>query len=1225
MVATIQNITVGVNLIDDYLLTQEAPVASQLTRQLFAVVQHPVSTADNACELLTINGDGDPVHFYPDASSQSGWSTTTISVTQPTNTGICDRILGFYHKNVLNALFYYPLTSGSGSAVVWMQSSQPGTWTTAPLSPTAEDWIGFTYQTDQYVDPDGNAYLYGITGNVSPHAFFILTYATDSQTGQLAWIPIAEFFPSQFSPEITSPDTAAFLMTEGAGGAGTVTVLWVDDDNISHQDATLTWTQNSSQFQWIGESATFNPNVGTLTANNLYGIPGDLGSGHLLILDNNSKLYLVSDFYSSNPTITALTGDTTEGQPGSATAVGIGVDASNIVTMFIIEGGSSNLWYLEQTETSSLSFGAWSNLGGTLYAVNCPPYMRAGPELFSAGIGTGTPAAYHTDQNLSDAGDGTYIWSTRKISGPPSSSDTTPADTATYSMELQAFDSGQNPVANGTVTVTADQAVTVIWNAIASHISPNAPLQVGLDANGQATVLYEAVGLTPPVITFTAYDTSEAVSASRWCRGDVIQYIQSLDDSPPPTPDDSVAPQLSTVTGSELISNNLTGGDYSQSGPADSAAQAINSTGGYMIQNANDQNGQGAIDVGRIKVPHWQIDFTHSDGPRFRVLSDEEATDLLAGLRKPGEASGGIGKAFGDVAHFFKHEINQLEKFSATLQNDVLTIVFNDLAPFVISTIKQAGAACQTLFAKIRDLADEIYTAMQDVIAWLKMMFDWGDILNTHTAIKSTVTQTLTNMQNSIAGAEKDFPNYFSSLNAEITKVFTDLEQYFDNSTSFNGMANNAQTQAAALSGSGGNVLAATTILNKEQEYASKCKYIYSRSKSYFGDIAPAALAGLPPRLGDGDPTQSILQAVQTYILDPKDSQGHSYFTQYFDTFNQTIMNAVSDPSEFFDLIILTFLEAAKDLTLFIVGAIEQVLEAIIKLLGQALSAFQSMINTKIDIPIISWLWKTWISPGDDLTLLDLSCLIAAVPATILYKLLYGDNNPPFNSTTLNELTNGGLAWPAMPTLSHTKVSATQQSVRTQASNDYIVPLQVVAGLSLFFTGIVTVAADSKAANGEADDTAKTLSIISVVLAALQAGAGAPYDVFTEAPANRTNADNWAIGTWTASLAQLSCDTCFVALGATNTLTEFVEVVGPTADTALGICEEACGVVACIYQSDSGSYSGWDCTLDIVSPISESLRFMLSCGQEAATFLMVADTVLYLGTMAVSIPAADSD
>ncbi|MGP0594593.1 hypothetical protein ACTRXD_18900 [Nitrospira sp. T9] len=62
MTAAITNITIGVNLIDDYLLTQEAPVLHALTRNLFAVVQNPASHEPTS-ELWPLNGGWEPVHL----------------------------------------------------------------------------------------------------------------------------------------------------------------------------------------------------------------------------------------------------------------------------------------------------------------------------------------------------------------------------------------------------------------------------------------------------------------------------------------------------------------------------------------------------------------------------------------------------------------------------------------------------------------------------------------------------------------------------------------------------------------------------------------------------------------------------------------------------------------------------------------------------------------------------------------------------------------------------------------------------------------------------------------------------------------------------------------------------------------------------------------------------------------------------------------------------------
>ena len=782
----------------------------------------------------------------------------------------------------------------------------------------------------------------------APNVFFIITYVTAEVNGQLTsyWEPIAAMYGSEFTPAITDTQTAAFRLTEGQGGSDTVTVLWVDDNQISHQDGTITWTQqnggSTASFAFTGQSSTFNPNVGTLTADNLYAIPGDLGSGNMLILDSTSKLYWISDYYAASPSMTALTGGTN--QPGSAAAVGVGIAGTDtpLVTIFAIEPGNNYLWYLQQTSTTALTFGNWVQLGGTLYALNCPPSQTAVPELFSVGPGNGALAAYHTGQNLSDAGDGTYIWATHKVSAPPAPTNTTPTNTATYSMEVQALDSGQNPVANSTVKVTADQAVTVIWDSYAYHIGPDTPLEVELDGSGQATVLFEAVDLKPAVITFNAYDTNNTATASRWCRGDIVEYIQSL-DGPALTPlSDSVAPQLQSVSGQDLINAGLTGGDYSQTAPANTAAEAVNNCGGYMVQNDQDTSGQGAIDTSRITIPHWQFDFSHPEGPRFRILTDQEAKDFLASLPKPGDvqALGSFGSVFGDVAHFFKHEFDQLTKFTATLQGDVLHIVFNDLAPFAIATIKQAGAGLETIFSKIKQIADEIYTVIKDVIAFLKMLFDWDNILNTHNVIKECVTQTLTNINSSLTAAEGLVDDGFATLQAEVKKVFGDLESNFE---SIQGQSFNAFVDKTSGSQ---NTLAGTNSQNAQQQHASKCQYVYSRSKPSFSGPNAITLPSFFAGLGGSDPTSPITDAVNQYIYsgNPND-QDTQTFNNSAAKLQGFVTNMISDPSAFFDLIIVDLLTAAEDLVLFIIDGLEYVINAAFTIAASAIAALTESIT----------------------------------------------------------------------------------------------------------------------------------------------------------------------------------------------------------------------------------------------------------------------------------------
>ncbi|HMQ93635.1 MAG TPA: hypothetical protein PKA33_03280 [Amaricoccus sp.] len=74
MATAIAEIDIGVNLIDNYLYLMDSPVAQDPDGR-FLVVQNPAvlqSGSGQASELLTVDGDGQLVHYIPDTQSNSG-------------------------------------------------------------------------------------------------------------------------------------------------------------------------------------------------------------------------------------------------------------------------------------------------------------------------------------------------------------------------------------------------------------------------------------------------------------------------------------------------------------------------------------------------------------------------------------------------------------------------------------------------------------------------------------------------------------------------------------------------------------------------------------------------------------------------------------------------------------------------------------------------------------------------------------------------------------------------------------------------------------------------------------------------------------------------------------------------------------------------------------------------------------------------------------------------
>jgi hypothetical protein len=156
MTTAIAEIDIGVNLIDNYLYVMDSPVVQDPDGR-FLVVQNPSllqAASGQASELLTVDGDGNLVHYMPDTKSNSGWAKTVVSGCTPPDYGQRDestastilRLAGYYDQGgVLNVLAYFPTSQGNEpSCATWMQKGTDGTWSNATsiLSDNAKNATG---------------------------------------------------------------------------------------------------------------------------------------------------------------------------------------------------------------------------------------------------------------------------------------------------------------------------------------------------------------------------------------------------------------------------------------------------------------------------------------------------------------------------------------------------------------------------------------------------------------------------------------------------------------------------------------------------------------------------------------------------------------------------------------------------------------------------------------------------------------------------------------------------------------------------------------------------------------------------------------------------------------------------------------------------------------------------------------------------------------------------
>lgn len=308
-----------------------------------------------------------------------------------------------------------------------------------------------------------------------------------------------------------------------------------------------------------------------------------------------------------------------------------------------------------------------------------------------------------------------------------------------------------------------------------------------------------------------------------------------------------------------------------------------------------------------------------------------------------------------------------------------------------------------------------IERGIDEVLDWLKELFKWHDILNTKMVIETALNGLMSKLAenfdpNSPVYAGTLFKTYFDGMVDGVKQAFTNAESVFGGK-SFSSATSTVPYPGGAAP-MGNDALHPASMSNTQANNGTQTNYVHTHTMNY------ASQGGTFPTtaMGDGPSGDSILQALFDTI--EQNLNQDPYKSASMQSINN-LQEIFSDPKAFADVVMYDVIAAVQDAVMFLLDVIESVVEALISLAGNSLAGFQALFNKQIDIPVISWLYSE-IS-GHPLTMLDLFCLVLAVPATLLYKLTFGlpDANPPFTDASaqaiVSQLSNpASFPWPAI-------------------------------------------------------------------------------------------------------------------------------------------------------------------------------------------------------------------
>ena len=321
---------------------------------------------------------------------------------------------------------------------------------------------------------------------------------------------------------------------------------------------------------------------------------------------------------------------------------------------------------------------------------------------------------------------------------------------------------------------------------------------------------------------------------------------------------------------------------------------------------------------------------------------------------------GGLGDAIvveaGDLFRWLESGVEA----AISLVEDVAGKVWH----FVVKIADQVYSSLLDAVEKVVGAIEWIYnlikTAIEDLIQFLEFLFEWNDILRTHRVMKNTFIQLTQHSVDSLQGYKADIAAVFKALQNDVNK--------WANIPSF------GQTPAGTT--------ASTPALAGQHSAPANLGLHH-----YQGNAANATSSFTPASL-----TTSIFQDLLDLLNQEEATLTGAYSaikTDIIEQFNDLSVTQIIQ--KFVAIVADTLLQTAENILLAVVDVFVQLTAGLIELLTEPL-----------DIPVLSWLYQELT--GDQLSFLDVICLIGAIPATIVYKLAGGSAPFPANDAFTDAL-----------------------------------------------------------------------------------------------------------------------------------------------------------------------------------------------------------------------------
>ncbi len=552
----------------------------------------------------------------------------------------------------------------------------------------------------------------------------------------------------------------------------------------------------------------------------------------------------------------------------------------------------------------------------------------------------------------------TTLWDARSIMLPTTEA-TSVVEMNTFTTHLTTTDDNGTGAPNTAVSIQALSHAAVFINNVYFSLYPSVPVMVTSDAVGHITIVQESESLSAAAFKVTILkdgnpDVSVVVDPFRNARARLAAVkdgeslgkvkIKTQDGNEKPLVAAEVPRQDRNTVASALSRFAQIAATLDAPEPTPRAARAVvgEDTEPALPQSFGITFGK----QGFIYTEHQKQPPANRGGgtevPRGMALSviDEIKTDI------------------GGIIREVKNLWDKFESFVIDRFQDAWNFVVRIggvVYRAVLGTVNAVMGAVELVLAKIK-------VFFEDLVAWLGFLFDWDDILRTHSVMK--------HMFHLYAD---DAFNAIERLKTGVQETLDGLSDKLVEAAGFETTANH--TVAGFQNGDPG----------AGQRNSPQANWGVFHFKS--GQDSATSTSDPPPIDGTGS---SLLANLKDLALNEKDA-----ITLAISRAQEVLDHALTtNPLEALTKLLATvgslLLTTTKNLSVALLDAVQYLFKSTM-----------ASLDAPLNIPVLSWVYRK-ITRGSELSILDAACLICAIPATLTCKLVTGST--PFSPSLTTAL-----------------------------------------------------------------------------------------------------------------------------------------------------------------------------------------------------------------------------